>query len=165
MEEITMFDSINHVFQQRQEEFLFLGKIYKDQKMDFGKWYDDFFKSGGFEKLAPYRKNENDCLESVHVMLSDYWNVGIGVIASNISEAPEEFELKKYPAGEFLVISSDWKTTNEEAHKSLDQFDPKYKQMPCGYVEDTATYICIEKFYECSEKGHRWERWYPIKKQ
>ncbi|MDR0286882.1 MAG: hypothetical protein LBI03_04120 [Clostridiales bacterium] len=82
--------------------------------MDFGKWYEDFFKSGGFEKIAMYRKNENDCLASIHVMVPDYWNVGIGIIADETSEAPEGFELKKYPSGEFLVISSDWKPTDDE---------------------------------------------------
>ena len=160
-----MSDLTNNVFQKQQDEFLFLGKLYKEEKMDFGKWYEDFFKAGGFEKIAPYRKNENDCLASIHVMFPDYWHVGIGIIADETSEAPEGFELKKYPSGEFLVISSDWKPTDDEAHTSLDEFDPKYKQIPCGYVEDRTTYICIEKFYECPEKGHRWERWYPIKKQ
>lgn len=161
--EIKMADSTNNVFQKKQEEYFFLGKIYKSNKMDFGKWYEDFYKSGGFEKIKMYRNDKSDCLASIHVMFPDYWNVGIGIIADEISEIPEGFELKKFPSGDFLIISSDWKLTDDEAHISLDEFDPKYKQIPCDYVMDRSTYLCIEKFYECPEKGHKWERWYPIR--
>jgi len=160
-----MADLTNNVFQKKQEDFHFLGKLYAEEKMDFGKWYNDFFQTGGFEKINPYKKPTSDCLATIHIMLPKYWTVYIGVITDETVVAPEGYILEKFFGGEFLVVASDWKPTDEEAHKSLDEYDPKLKKMPDGYTEDREKIICIEKFYECPEKGHKWERWYPIKKQ
>jgi len=39
----------------------------------------------------------------------------------------------------------------------------KNMTMPVGYVEDPySPYVKVEKMFECTERGHRWERWYPI---
>jgi len=150
--------------QKQHDEFLFLGKLYTDENINFGKWYEDFNKTGGFEKINSYRKNKNGCLETVHFMLPKSWTVYIGIIADEISIVPEGYISEKLPGGEFFVVASEWKPTNEEAHESLDESE-RSKIMPNGYIENGDNYLVIEKFYECAEKGHKWERWYPIKKK
>jgi hypothetical protein len=146
------------VVQKRLEEFLFLGKEYSDKKINFGNWYEDFFKTGGF----PNRKDPSESWVNIHV-ITGFWTVYIGNIAEGIAEAPEGRTLKKFPAGEFAVVTSEWKPTESEAHASLDEAERR-KQMPNGYIDDPSAYVVIEKFYGCPERGHRWERWYPIKK-
>ena len=159
-----MTDLTSYISQKQHDEFLFLGKLYTDEKMDFGKWLDEFFKTGGFEKITPHLKNANDCCYHIHIIVPDYWTVYIGNIVVGITEAPEGHVLKKFPSGEFVVVTSEWKPTENEAHESLDE-NENFRKTPNGYVDDKSTYLCIEKFYECRKKGHRWERWYPIKKQ
>ncbi|MCL2547370.1 MAG: GyrI-like domain-containing protein [Oscillospiraceae bacterium] len=150
--------------QKQHGEFLFLGKLYTDENINFGKWYEDFNQTGGFEKINSCRKSEDGCLETVHFMLPKFWTVYIGIIVDAINIVPEGYISKKLPGGEFFVVASEWKPTNEEAHQSLDESE-KLKETPNGYVEDDINYAVIEKFYECPQRGHKWERWYPIKKQ
>jgi len=100
-------------FKAWHDEFLFLGKIYRDKEMDFGKWFDDFSKIGGFEKIKPYKKDISDYCASINVMLPEYWTVGIGIIADKVTEAPEGYELKTFPGGEFFVVTSEWKLTDD----------------------------------------------------
>ena len=151
------------------DEFLFVGKLYTDEKMDFAKWYDDFIESGGFDKIAPRHKNQdenylsNENFLTIHVMVPDYWTVYIGTISDGITEAPDGYLLHKFPAGEFLVVSTDWQLTDTDANEAIDQINHT-SAIPNGYVDDKSTYLCIEKFYNCPERGQLWERWFPIKK-
>jgi len=154
-----MGDPRSSGFQKWHEEFLFLGKMYTDKTINFGKWYEDFFKTGWF----PNQKNPDESWVNIHV-ITGWWTVYIGNIVDSITEAPEGRILKKFPSGEFVVVTSEWKPTESQAHESLDEAERR-KQMPDGYVDDNSTYIVIEKFYGCPERGHRWERWYPIAKK
>jgi len=148
---------------KQQDEFSFVGKLYTDENMNFGKWYEDFNATGGFEKLNSCSNGENALLETVHFILPKRWTVYIGIVVDKLNSVPEGYMSDKLPGGEFYVVSSEWKSTNEEAHKSLDESE-KNKKIPAGYAEDKANYVCIERFYECPKQGHRWERWYQIKK-
>jgi len=162
-EVLTKAITAGSIFQMQQEDFLFLGKLYAEENINFGKWYEDFMSTGGFGKINPY-KNTGDCLATVHIMLPKLWTVYIGIIADNINLVPDGYISEKFSGGEFLVVASEWKPTNEDAHKSLDESEA-IKKMPVGYTESDENYLVIEKFYECPEKGHKWERWYPIKRQ
>ena len=56
-----MSNSSNNVFQAQHDDFLFLGKYYAEKvevHLDFGKIFDDFFKTGGYEKINPHEKNK-----------------------------------------------------------------------------------------------------------
>ena len=159
----------NNIYQMQHEEFLFLGREYSDEKLDFGKIFGDFFSGGGYEKIAPYQKDKDDhCVDTVvfYNKSTEYKTVFIGHMVEGITEAPEGHILEKLPAAEFIVVTSGWVPTEDESHIAANA-NKKQMQVPDGYVSDNKTgpYICIEKMYECPEKGHRLDRWYPIKKQ
>ena len=162
----------NNVFQAKHDAFLFLGKYYADKvedHLDFGKTFGDFFETGGYEQINPHEKNKTECCMDtlLHGKDGECTTVYIGKIVDGIAEAPEGHVLEKFPSGEFLVVTSEWKSTEQEAQDALDTNESmKIEQFQSGTVVDNESYPCrcIEKMFECPEKGYRWERWYPIKK-
>ena len=162
---------VSNVFQAQHDAFLFLGKYYEDKvetHLDFGKIFDHFFNTGGYENINPHEKNKTECCVDalLHGRNGEYTTVHIGKIVDGVTEAPEGHVLAKFPAGAFLVVTSEWKSTEGEAHDALNENENiKIAQFQSGCVIDDTLYPCrcIEKMFECPEKGHRWERWYPIK--
>ena len=169
-----MSDSAKYVFQARHDEFLFLGRYYEGKVesngfLDFGKIFDDFFATGGYEKINPYEKDRGACCVDtlLHGKNDENSYVYIGKIAGDVTEAPEGHVLEHFPGGEFLVVTSEWKPTEPEAHDALNANENiKIECFNSGSVaaDDSYPCRCIEKMFECPKRGHRWERWYPIKK-
>ena len=156
-----MGDPRSSGFQKWHEEFLFLGKMYTDKEINFGKWYEDFFKTGGF----PNQKDPDESWVNIHVITS-FWTVYIGNIVDGMTEAPEGRILKKFPGGAFLVVTSEWKPMESEAHESLDEAERR-KQIPDGYVryDGPGSLITVIEKENCDNpEGSRYEFWVPIKK-
>lgn len=160
-----------NVSQIKHEEFLFLGKEYSadpGKELDFGQIFGNFFDTGGYEKIAPHEKNKDEhCCDTIvfYKKSPDYKTVYIGKIADGINEAPEGHVLKTFPVSEFIVVTSEWKAEEGEAMDAVGE-NEKTMQPPNGYVKDeNSTYVCVEKMFYNPDKGHRWERWYPIIKR
>jgi predicted transcriptional regulator YdeE len=153
------------------EEFLWLGKEYprnwhKIKGMDVWK---DFNDSGRWTMVKKYRKNPAyNCQVVNHMLQPDgAYMPGTFVenLTENLTEIPEGFVLRKFPATEFLVVTHEWqKDWNmlavEEAVKSLNMPEGYEK---CDDADCQIRYIEIE--HKNSEKGVRWENWIPIKKR
>jgi len=166
-----MSDQTSNVYQIKHEEFLFLAKEYSAEpgkELDFEQIFGNFFKTGGYEKIAPYEKNKDEqCCDSLvfYKKSPEYKTVYIGKIVDGINQALEGHVLEKFPASEFIVVTSEWKAEEGEAMDAVAE-NEKTMQPPDGYVmDDNSAYVCLEKMFNCPSKGHRWERWYPIKKQ
>jgi len=164
-------DNASNVYQIKHEEFLFLAKEYSSEagkELDFGQIWGKFFDTGGYEKIAPYEKNKNEeCCDSLVFFKKshDYKTVYIGKMVDGVYNAPEGHVLEKFPTCEFIVITSEWKHDEDEAMNAVDENKEKM-QLPDGYIlDDSSAYVCVEKMFNSPDKGHRWERWYPIKKQ
>jgi len=162
-----MHNPKNNIFKSQHDEFLFLAKEYSDSELDFGKIFGDFFEKGGYEQIIPHVKDKDDCCVDTLVFYKkkpEYQTVYIGRIVAGISNAPEDHILETFPAGEFVVVTSEWKSTEGEAHEAVNE-NEKTMKASNEYVidEESSPYICIEKMFECPQRGHRWERWYPIK--
>ena len=158
----------SNIYQMQHKEFLFLGREYADKALDFGKIFGDFFNKGGYEKITSHQKDKNEhCVDTIvfYNKSTEYNTVFIGHMVEDITEAPDGHILEKLPAAEFIVVTSGWVPTEGESHEAANA-NKKHMQIPDGYVSDNKAgpYICIEKMYECLEKGHRLDRWYPIKK-
>ena len=161
------------IFQLHQEDFLFLGKEYpckSSREADYKMIFDDFFASDGYGVSEPYLAEscKKPCVDVLvfHRKAPEDCFVHIGKMVEGINEAPEGYALTKYPACEFLVVTTEWLPTEPEAHKGVEE-NEKNTQIPEGYVKDDGPdgrYILLEKMFEDREKGHRWEHWIPIKK-
>ena len=147
-------------------EFLWLGKEYPRN------WYQipgmdvwkDFDKSGGWDMVKRYRSNPSyKCAVVNHLIEPD----GIympGTFVENITNAPEGFTLRKFPACEYIVVTHEWKPDwdmflVEEAVKTI--------QIPDGYIKydnGDSQIRLIEVEHIDPEKGSRWENWIPIKR-
>ena len=174
--EKMMNNTTKNIFQMQHDKFLFLGKEYSDKELDFGKIFGDFFQTGGYDQIIPYLKDKDDCCVDTLVFYKkspEYKTVYIGRIVDEITTAPDDHVLETFPAGEFVVVTTEWQSTEGEAHQAIDE-NEKTMQAPNGYEREdesspyicgeSSPYICIEKMFECPERGHRWERWYPIRK-
>ena len=171
LEAMKMTNNTASVSQIQSEGFTFLGKEYSSnagESLDFGQIFGNFFETGGYEKILPYQKNKDEhCVDSLvfYTKSADYKTVYIGHIVDDIDEVPEGHVLEKFPASEFVVVSSNWQPTEGKSHEVANAGKSSL-QLPTGYVADTSSpYIQVEKMYERPKKGHRLERWYPIKKQ
>jgi hypothetical protein len=168
-----MNNPTSNVSQIKHEEFLFLGKEYpckSNREADYGKIFDDFFAVDGYGVSEPYlvESCKKPCVDVLvfHRKSPEECFVHIGKMVEGVSEAPEGYAMAKYPACEFLLVTTEWLPTESEAHKGVEE-NVKNAQLPDGYVRDDGPdgrYILIEKMFADTEKGHRWERWIPIKK-
>jgi len=168
-----MSDPSDLTYLFHQGEFLFLGKEYpckSNRDADYGKIFDDFFASDGYGVSEPYlvESCKKPCVDVLvfHRISPDDCFVHIGKMVEGIDKGPEGYAFAKYPACDFLVVTSVWMPTEGEAHGEINK-NMQAAHIPDGYVRDDGPdgrYILIEKMFEDAGKGHRWERWIPLKK-
>ncbi|MCL2547364.1 MAG: GyrI-like domain-containing protein [Oscillospiraceae bacterium] len=166
-----MMENLVSVTQIHSEGFTLLGREYSSNAgaaLDFGYIWGNFFETGGYEKILPHQKNKDEhCVDTLvfYTKSPDCKTVYIGHIVDGITDMPEGHVLEKFPASEFVVVSSNWQPTEGESHDVANAGKDNLK-IPDGYMEDRASpYVQVEKIYHCPEKGHKLERWYPIKKK
>lgn len=91
-------------------------------------------------------------------------------MVGNVDKVPEGYTLTKFPASDFLVVTHEWLSTNDEALKYGIDAGWKYEKtvhIPDGYVrydEPGSPITIIEKENADTPNGSRYEFWIPIKK-
>ena len=148
----------------KHDEFLFLGKEYPHNWYEFMDVWSDFDKSGGWGMVMKYRNNPSYKCTVVNHLMNPEGIYMAGTFVDTMTEAPEGFTLRKFPAYEYIVVTHEWQPNwdlgiVEEAVKSV--------QIPDGYIKHDGVdskIRLIEVENNDSEKGSRWENWVPIKK-
>ena len=159
-------------FQAHQDEFEFLGienKLSPTGKSDFGSFWGNFFKLGGYDNIDLYAADPKD---------TNVWYVNKagekiyfqGKIAKNVNKVAEGYSLVKFPASDYLVLTHEWLPTFKEAQKHGIGFGRKHIKtvdLPAGYTRyDGLDFPIfeIERDNADTPDGSRIEHWLPIKK-
>ena len=157
-------------FQMHHSEFLFLGREYPLNHPDFGMVWGDFFASGGMDIIEPYRNKEYWLMEIYHKIYPEQDIFYIGSIVNEVTDIPKGWTLRKFPARDFIVITTKWVETWDEAMKIGHGQTLNYAktvQIPEGYIrydEPGSQIKLIERENSVSKNGNRYEVWVPIKK-
>ncbi|MCO5218421.1 MAG: GyrI-like domain-containing protein [Thermomicrobiales bacterium] len=158
------------VFQTEHDEFLFLGKEYPLDS-DMGAVWGDFIGSGGYEINAQHGLYQYTCMILYHNNNPEGITYTPGTIVGDVDEIPEGFVVGRYPAREYLVVTTDWMEDAEEASGENGLWHTKAYQetapMPEGYerFDGPGSQInVIEVENTNTENGSRWEWWVPIRK-
>ncbi|MBL1226401.1 GyrI-like domain-containing protein [Enterococcus sp. BWR-S5] len=163
------------VLQIKQKDFLFLG-IENEimgpiENADFESIWSNFFEVGGFDKIRPYQQKESLPMVIYHQNHSDDLIYFIGSIIEGVDEIPNGYTMYHFPECEFLVVTTEWLRTGEEAlgEHGLGQCGEyeKVVEIPEGYIRydnRDSKYILIERENFNTKKGSRYEFWVPIKK-
>ena len=156
-------------FQVYQDEFEFLGVVNKlntTGKSDFGYFWNNFFKLGGYDNIEPYAVKP----EAVNVWHTNEAGEQIyfqGKMVNNVDRVAEGYTLAKFPASDYLVLTHNWLPTFTEAQKCGIGFGRRFietVQMPEGYVRNNDFPISeIEVDSADTPEGSRIEHWIPIK--
>jgi len=159
------------IFQIHQEGFSFLGnENIITESSDFGAIWGNFFKKGGYDPILPYAADA----KPINVWYTDNAGQKIysqGFFVKNVEKAPNGYKLVNFPASDFLVVTTEWMATNEEAvgENGNDQCNryAKTAPIPEGYVRydgPDGPITMIEKENADTPDGSRYEVWVPIKK-
>ena len=149
-------------FQMRHDEFLYCGKEYPRNWYEYMDAWKDFDQSGGWDMVNKYRNNPSYKCTVVNHLINPEGTYMAGTFVDDMTEAPEGFTIKKFPACEFLVVTHEW-WPNWDLF--LVQEAVKNVEIPDGYVKyDDGQIRLIEVENNDPEKGSRWENWIPIKK-
>jgi len=165
-----MNKSVIVTLQMQHDEFFFLGKEYPLNSTDFGAIWEDFFISGGMDKFEKYRNREYWMMEIYHNINPEQEIFFIGTIVNGVDKIHDGYTLRKFPAREFIVITTEWCPTWDMAmeigHGPCLNY-AKTVQIPEGYIRydgPSSQIMLIERENSVSEKGNRYEVWVPIKK-
>jgi predicted transcriptional regulator YdeE len=158
-------------FQIHQEGFSFLGnENILTESSDFGAIWGNFFKKGGYNPIVPYAMDS----KPINVWYTDNAGQKIysqGLFVKNAQKAPDGYKLVNFPASDFLVVTTEWMATNEEAvgenGNGQCNRNAKTAPIPEGYVRydgPDSPITMIEKENADTPDGSRYEVWVPIKK-
>lgn len=156
------------VFQIHQAEFSFLGnENILVESSDFGSIWGDFFTKGGYDPILPYAADS----KPVNIWYTNKEGQNIyfqGLFVNEVDKVPEGYKLVHFPAGDFLVVTTEWMATNDEAvgedGNGLCNRYAETVQIPEGYIRDDGIITKIEKENSDTPDGSRYEVWIPIKK-
>lgn len=159
------------VFQIHHDEFTFLGNenILTDSS-DYVHIWDNFFGMGGYDPILPYSTDP----KPINVWYTDAAGQRIysqGLFVKNVDKVPEGYKSVKFPASDFLVVTTEWMETNEEAvgengNGRCNRYADTV-QIPEGYVRydgSGSPITRIEKENANTPEGSRYEVWVPIKR-
>lgn len=154
-------------FQTHHEEFYFLGiENLFTENADFGAFWNNFFSKGGFDKIAPYQKDPN-CMNVWFHKTPEEAIYFQGKIVNEVAEIPQGYTLAKFPACEYLVVTTEWLPTYEDTMQHINHDYHKKAQIPSGYKRRKETdngITLIERWGAKSDEGYRYEFWVPIEK-
>lgn len=159
------------ILQIQQEKFTFLGnETILTKSSDFAFIWDEFFRKGGYEPILPYATDS----KSINIWYTNNLGQPIyaqGLFVNNVDKVPEGYTMTEFPGSAFLVITTEWMATNEEAvGENGNGLCNKYvetMQMPDGYVRNNGPENLItklEKENADTPEGSRYEVWVPVKK-
>ena len=158
-------------FQTHQDEFSFLGieNIVTDSA-NFGHFWDNFFKLGGYDKISLYAIDP----KPINVWYTNSTGEKIyfqGLMVKDVGEVPEGYTLKNFPASDFIVVTHDWLPTYSEAQGyGIDAGWKNIKtvEITDGYIRNDgegSPLTVIERDNHDTPYGSRIEFWVPIKKK
>ena len=154
-------------FKVKLEEFYFLGiENVVTENADFGAFWGNFFDKGGYDKIDPYQKDKN-CINIWFNKTPEEKIYCQGKIVNKIDEVPENYTLIKFPANEYLVVTTEWLSSYEESMNHINHNYYKEAEIPAGYkkrTENDEGIFLIERWGEKTENGYRYEFWLPIEK-
>lgn len=96
-----------------------------------------------------------------------------GFIVENVKETPDGFNLKRFPACEFLVVTHTWSTVEVANNFGISACGEYARtvEIPQGYIRydgtnnNSANHVfLVENHVDETENGSRHEWWVPIKK-
>jgi predicted transcriptional regulator YdeE len=159
------------VFPIHQDEFSILGnENILTESSDFGYTWDNFFKKGGYDPILPYAVSP----KPINVWYTNNAGENIyfqGLFVKNVEKVPDGYQLVDFPASDFLVVTTEWMATNEEAvgengNGRCNRYADTV-QIPEGYIRNDgpgSPITAIEKENADTPEGSRYEVWVPIKK-
>ena len=154
-------------FKTHLEEFYFLGiKNLITEDVNFGWLWNKFFDRGGFDKIEPYQKDSN-CMNIWFNKCSEEKNYFQGKIVHEMTKIPEGYTLEKFPAGEYLVVTTEWLPSYEDTMQHINHDYHENAQNPVGYKKRTENddgITLIERWGEKTSEGYRYEFWVPLEK-
>lgn len=157
-------------YQMHQDNFNFLGvENILTENSDFGYFWNHFFQIGGYDKIIPYAIDTkplnvwytNDIGQAIYFQ---------GLMVDKVNEIPDGYTFARFPESDFLVITHEWLSTNEEALNYGIDACWKYEKtapIPDGYVRfdgSGSPITLIEKENSDTPDGSRYEFWIPIKR-
>jgi len=157
-------------FQIHQDEFSFIGiENTVTESSDFGSFWDNFFKKGGYDPILPYAKDA----KPINIWYTNKAGGKIyfqGLVVNNVDKVPEGYMLAKFPASDFIVVTYDW--VPKQDFQQMEEINDGWKyietlQIPDGYVRydgPGSPITIIEKENTDTPEGSRYEFWVPIKK-
>ncbi|MHC5216435.1 hypothetical protein ACYSNR_07185 [Enterococcus sp. LJL128] len=165
------------IFHIKQEAFHFLGIeneiVGAIEDADFVTIWNNFFEAGGFDKIKPYQQKNNQPMVIYHNNNSSnlIYFIGTMIESESVDEIPKGYKINKFPECEFLVVTTKWLRTEEEAlgERGLGQCGEYEKNVaiPQGYIRydsGDSQYVLIERENFNTKEGSRYEFWVPIKK-
>lgn len=156
-------------FQIHQEAFSFLGSetILTDSTVpsDFEQIWERFFAKGGYAPILPYAIDP----KPVNVWYTNERGEFIysqGLFVEHVDKAPEGYTLSHFDGGDYLVVTTEWMETNEEAvgdngNGRVNRY-AETVAMPEGYVRSKGPIAEIEKENADTPQGSRYEVWVPM---
>lgn len=163
------------IFHIKQKAFLFLGIeneiVGAIENADFVTIWNDFFEAGGFEEIRPHQQKNDPPMVIYHQNHSDNLIYFIGSMIERVDEIPKGYTASRFPECEFLIVTTEWLQTEEEAlgEHGLGQCGEyeKIVEIPEGYIRydsGDSQYILIERENFNTKEGSRYEFWVPIKR-
>ena len=159
------------VTQIHQDAFSFLGnENVITASSDFGDIWGRFFAMGGYDPILPY------AIDTKPINLWYTNNAGQaiyaqGMFVQNVDKTPDGYKLVDFPESEFLVVTTEWMTTNDEAvgenGNGRCNAYAKTVRIPEGYIRYDAPgspVTLLEKENSDTPDGSRYEVWVPIKR-
>ena len=158
-------------FQIHLDEFLFLGnQNIITESSNFCDIWENFFKMGGYEPILQYAEDT----KPINVWYTNNAGEKIyfqGLFVRNVKEVPDGYKLVHFPASDFLVVTTEWMATSEEAVGENGNIRcNKYAEtvkIPEGYIRNDqpgSPITEIEKENVDTPDGSRYEVWIPIKR-
>lgn len=155
-------------FQTRLEDFYFMGIENKyDENTDFGDFWGNFFDKGGYDPIDPYAIDPN-CINVWLNRSADEKIYYQGKMAREDAIVPEGYTMKKFPGGEYLVVTTEWMATYEETMKHIRFEYFESMDAPDGYVKCTEQELgvwLLERWGANTGEGYRYEFWVPLKRK
>lgn len=155
-------------FQARYEACYFLGiENLLVEGADFNAFWQNFFGKGGYNQIEVHEKGP-DFINIWFTKVSGEQIYYQGKIVDKTTQVPEGYTLMKFPAGEFLVVTTDWLPSYEESMKHIDHAYYENAQIPAGYRKHSETdsgIFLMERWGHKTADGYRYEFWLPIEKR
>ncbi|HBL84377.1 MAG: hypothetical protein A2Y17_04885 [Clostridiales bacterium GWF2_38_85] len=161
------------IYQAHREPYQVLGIENKTLNGTVGDWgvcWNQFFKSGGHDKIKPFL-TEQPLLGVFCQSEPGYYNYLIGGVVSGVTDIPEDMFVAEFPATDYIVVTNEWMKSIDEAEQQVGRIvgyaHGNELQLPDGYVKyngPPSKLMFIESYnYDFKNNRFRFEVWLPVK--